>query len=387
MKIAILSSRFPFPLEKGDKLRLFHQIRCLSKDHEVCLYALTDIDISTEDYNQVKQYCHRIFVYKLSFFSRIWNSLLCFIRKWPIQVGYFYNSSIYKKMVYEIENEKPDYLYCQLIRMAEYAKAMDIPKCLDYMDAFSHSMRLRYHSAPWWQKPFFKRESFFLKKYETKIAPQFDQLTIISEQDKSRMGLALDQIVSVIPNGVDFNYFNNKNKIPKVYDMVFVGNMGYYPNVMAAKFIIEKIVPNLIKVKPEVKILIAGARPSAVITKFAHPQVTVSGWIEDIREAYLGSKIFIAPIYHGAGLQNKIIEAMALGIPCICTPQVNNAIGARENEILICSHPQDWVKLICKLLDDTDRQSKMAQAASIFVTENFSWEHSTHQLEELFYLS
>ena len=201
------------------------------------------------------------------------------------------------------------------------------------------------------------------------------------------MGLALDQIVSVIPNGVDFNYFNNKNKIPKVYDMVFVGNMGYYPNVMAAKFIIEKIVPNLIKVKPEVKILIAGARPSAVITKFAHPQVTVSGWIEDIREAYLGSKIFIAPIYHGAGLQNKIIEAMALGIPCICTPQVNNAIGARENEILICSHPQDWVKLICKLLDDTDRQSKMSQAASIFVTENFSWEHSTHQLEELFYLS
>ena len=164
MKILVLASRFPYPLEKGDKLRLFHQIRELSYTHEIVLCALHEQAVQKTDFQEVKQYCSAIYLFP---FSKILNILSGILRGgMPFTVSYFFNISIQKKIAQVIEKEQPDHIYCQLIRMAEYAKNLAIPKTLDYMDAFSLGQKRRAESAFLLLKPFMHYEAKLLKNYE-----------------------------------------------------------------------------------------------------------------------------------------------------------------------------------------------------------------------------
>jgi hypothetical protein len=132
-RLFIISSRFPFPLEKGDKLRLYHQIKGLSNTFSIDLFALTETEVSEKDLEQLKPFCAHIHVFKLSRLSRIWHVLMSFVQQKPLQTGFFFSYRAKRKINKWIETHPPDYLYCQLVRVSEYVKAFhSIPKTIDY---------------------------------------------------------------------------------------------------------------------------------------------------------------------------------------------------------------------------------------------------------------
>ena len=138
MRILFLTSRFPYPLEKGDKLRAYHQVKELGKSHDVILVAVSDKHVLPEHLDALKPFCKKILVHHISFRNVLWNLCKTFFKRTPFQVGYFYS----KKFQGNIEKEKPDVIYCQLVRMAEYVKGVKgIPKTIDYMDAFSTGLQ------------------------------------------------------------------------------------------------------------------------------------------------------------------------------------------------------------------------------------------------------
>ena len=384
MKLFILLPRIPYPLEKGDKLRAYHQIRQLAKHHEVVLCALNaDGKVDEQKAFQALQpYCVSITFLKLSKLRILFGLADAFMRGLPLQCGYFYNRSAARKVDELIRKHQPDMLFGQLLRSAEYIRHKDLPKAIDYQDVFSYGMKRRADIASFVTRPVFNMEYRRLKRYEAAIFDDFDVKTIISGPDRELIPHPKKDEILVVPNGVDHDYFKPQQQ-EKRYDIVFTGNMSYPPNVNAVDYLANEILPKVWKVIPEAKLYIAGASPDPKVRKAASDRIIVSGWLDDIRDAYAQSRVFIAPMRIGTGLQNKLLEAMSMGLPAITSPLANASLGAKPGEeILIGSNAEEMAQHIITLLTDQDKAAQIAQAGFDFTNRVYDWEKATGKMEE-----
>jgi sugar transferase (PEP-CTERM/EpsH1 system associated) len=384
MKIVVLLSRVPYPLDKGDKLRAFHQIKQLSKNNEIILIALNDEPFHPKALDELKPYCKHIKFIQLSKVNLLHNLCNALFSKLPMQVGYFYGKKIRKIIDHEIKKQKPDLIYCQLIRMAEYCREIkEVPTLIDYMDVFSKGIERRINKVPFYLKPIFKMEYRRLLKYEGDVLDDFTYKTIISVQDRNFINHPKRNEIAVIPNGVDTGYFHPLVR-EKKYDILFCGNMSYPPNIDSAVYLVEDILPRLLPTHPNIKILIAGATPSPKVMALQSNNVTIAGWIDDIRESFAESKMLVAPMQISIGLQNKLLQAMAMKIPVITSVLANNAIHAIPNEsILVAENLNEYVSHIIVLLDNKEKADNLAENAFQFINTNFTWEAMNESLERL----
>lgn len=383
MKIAYVTSRYPFPVEKGDKLRAYHQIRGLAQEHEVHVFALTHTAVSKENFEALDKFCASVSTFLIPNYMVPFNTAMALINGLPFQIGYFLDARTKKRFQSELIQLQPDHVIAQLIRTAEYVRNIPFAKTLDYMDTFSFGARQRRLSGPMLLRPFFRWEEKLLSKYERRVYASFNNHTIISSQDRDRLPLPYQQSVVVTPNGVDTSYFLPANP-EKEWTVLFVGNMGYLPNVKAAEFLVRHVMPVIWKQRPDATVCIAGARPSKRVRRLAGRKITVTGWVDDIRENYARSEIFLAPMFSGMGLQNKILEAMAMEKPCVTTAIVNNAIGAEPGvHLAVGNSAQEIAGLVLRLLDDPAKMKAIGEAAREFVMLKFSWEEQNQMLNTL----
>lgn len=381
-KLVVMLSRFPYPLEKGDKLRAYYQIKELSADFDITLITISDIPIDTKTKNMLTPFCAAIHIFRISKWSIFWNLFVCIFTKQPYQVGYFYSYRNHLKIKQLLQNTKPNHIYCQLLRVSEYVKDYHAcSKTLDYMDAFSKGIERRESKAPWYSKWIFKSEANRLKLYERRIFDYFENKTIISEQDRDLIHHPQKNKIVCVANGIDQRFFEELT-IQNEFDLVFIGNLSYAPNIEAVEYIANEILPS----NPALTCLIAGASPHPSVQRMckSNNRITLQGWTEDIRTAYCKGKIFIAPMLIGTGMQNKLLEAMALGIPCITTSLANNAIKAIDGKsILVANTQKEFSEAISALLSDTEQYKKIAREGRQFVQANFGWTTSTLPLKEL----
>ncbi len=382
MKIVVLTSRIPYPLEKGDKLRIFHQIKHLSKTHEICLICLNESsdEIDTSVLEELVTELHIIPLAKWKIPFRL---IFAIFHNLPFQVEYFLERKNKKKIEAIIQDFNPNHIYCQLIRTSEYVKNLfQFDKTLDYMDAFSAAAMRRAKTEKGFQKLFWKIENERVKKYERSIYDYFNQHSIITEQDRNLLAIPSNKKISIVPNGVDTGHFENSH-ISKKYDIVFAGNMNYPPNIAAAIFLVEEILPKLKSQFPNVTVLIAGANPSTEVQNLASDGVTVSGWMNDIREAYCESRVFVAPMFIGAGMQNKILEAMSSELPVITTTLAAEAFKEKNlSKVLEANSSFEFAKAIQYYLLNEGAQVSDGKKNRIYVEEKYSWKISNQKLEQ-----
>jgi len=385
-KLVIIVSRFPFPLEKGDKLRAYYQLKELSETFTISLITISDQRVKKTDLEEVRKYCSTIYFIKLSKLSILFNLIFHVFTKKPLQIGYFYSSKNKMRIKQILKEVKPDTIYCQLIRVAEYVKNYhDCPKTIDFMDALSKGMERRAAKAPFYSKWLFTLEANRLSQYERKIFDYFEHHIMISEQDKKYILHPDQKKIVCIPNGVDNRFFETAPS-EKDMDIVFVGNLSYAPNVEAAIYITQKLIPKLLKVNPSIKTLISGATPHPSLCKAINkiPSIELTGWVDDITSSYRRGKIFVAPLFIGTGMQNKLIEAMALGLPCITTTLANNAIGGKHLEsIYVADSLESYIEGINKLLSDQQLYSTIQQNAKNLVKDKYNWKETSHQLAQI----
>ncbi len=378
MKLLVLLSRIPYPLDKGDKLRAYYQLKQLSQDFQIKVVALDDCKGTEQDREKLRNEFDIQFV-KLNKTVIYLKMLRALFSDKPFQVHYFFQRSANLKVKEIISEFKPDHIYCQLIRTAEYVKNIhSIPKTMDYMDAFSKGMDRRISQNRGIKKIFIKAEASRLLKYENLIFDYFENKTIISSQDQSLIYHPERNSIKVVPNGVDFDFFTPVQSNNRTFELVFTGNMSYPPNVDGALFLVNEIMPIVWKEMPKAKVLIAGAKPTVAITSLKSRNVAVSGWVDDIREAYADSSVFIAPMRIGTGLQNKLLEAMSMGVPCITTSFANNALKAVNGaSILIGDSKESLAEIVIDLLRDPVLRNNLSVAGRAFIEANYSWRTST----------
>ena len=381
-KIAIVLSRFPYPLNKGDKLRAYHQIVFLAKQNDIFLYCLSDEKVNENDFNEVKKWCVSVEIFELNKTSIAWNLMNSFLKKLPAQVGYFFNANIQKQIKASILKIKPDVVYGQLARTAFYIKDLPFKRVIDFQDAFSTNYVRIAENATFLKQIFYKRESNLMQSFEQKMLSWFDESTIISDFDKSQIANENENL-AVVSNGVDTHYFTATPK-EKKYDLLFCGNLSYLPNKNAVIFLCEKIAPLLIEKMPTIKINIVGGNSAADFKKYASNHIHFAGWVEDVRTAYDETKLFVAPLFTGAGLQNKLLEAMSMQVPCVASAVTNASLKATENKhVLIANNEDEFVEKIIQLLKDEHLQHSFKVNARTFVEENYSWDKANQILENI----
>lgn len=382
-KILIILSRIPYPLEKGDKLRAFYQIRELARQHELIICAISDTKPHPQARNILNEFSDAVYFFRIRKPGICFKLLTAFFTSIPFQVAYFHRNSIQRKIDQLIAHHKPDHIFCQLIRTAAYAQHLDIDKTIDYQDVFSAGLRRRIKISPWYLQPLLKSEYKRVLQYEAKVFDLFDKKAIISMPDRDKIPHPRREEIVVIPNGVDTEYFKPR-KIDKSFDIVFTGNMAYPPNVNGAEYLVKQIMPKVWSQKPGTRVVIAGANPASCVKALASERVVITGWVDDIRDYYAGSRIFVAPMQIGTGLQNKVLEAMAMQLPCISSPLANKALKASEgNEILIGRNTADYAQHILSLLSDPEQQESLGLNGYKFVIQRYNWKNTTSELSKL----
>lgn len=372
-RLLFLTSRFPFPLEKGDKLRAYHLIRELSERFDIILFALSNKEITNAQRNALAPYCHSIHCSIIRKSKSYRNMLM--MRSLPFQIAYFQSGHSMKELTAVVMETKPDVVFCHLIRMAEYARRLPVRvKVIDYMDAFSMGMERMQTTTAWWLRPFVKKEAGSVARYEQSVFHDFGAHFIISRQDRSCMPVTEKESMDIVPNGVDVTYFHPLESKQK-YTVLFNGHMAYPPNITSALFTANRIMPALRKKIPEANLLIAGADPVRQVKQLANRYTFISGWMDDIRTAFAESSVMVAPMLISIGLQNKILQAMAMGVPCVVSHLANNAIGATPGkELLVANEPEEYAAQIELLCKDASLRESIVRNAQAFVNRHFSWE-------------
>ena len=251
-------------------------------------------------FKALQPYCSSVTFLDISKISIMLNLAKAFFNGLPLQCGYFYNKKIHNKIHRLIEKHNPDMLFGQLLRVAEYIRHEKTPKTMDYQDVFSMGMKRRSEIASFYMRPFFNMEYKRLLRYEHDIFDDFDVKTIISKQDRDFIDHQNKDEILIVPNGVDHEYYTPQNQ-EKKYDIVFTGNMAYAPNVNAVEYLANHIMPLVWKHLPDARLYIAGATPDPRVKKVASENIIISGWLDDMRDAYAQSRIFIAPMRIGTG--------------------------------------------------------------------------------------
>ena len=379
MRVLVLASRIPFPLEKGDKLRIYHQLGALSATDEVILCCLSSKPPSEEQLNALAPWAREVHVLRLSLLRRMWRMIWAWTSALPFQVTWFTETKAKRQLHTLIDRHQPDVIYCQLVRCAEYVRELHhIPKVLDYMDALSAGMHRRAHTEQRplarWMRWLMRAEGTRLARYESRVFDYFDAHTIISRNDRLLIPHRDRDGIHLVPNGVDLKAFTpgtQPKSDPPV--LLFTGNMSYAPNVDAAHHLVEDILP-LIQ-HPHVRVVLAGAEPTASVRALASERVHVTGWVDDIAAEYQRATLFVAPLRMGTGLQNKVLEAMASDLPCVLSPHAFAPLGLPSaGHAEVCHDAHAFAQRIDALLLDPIRAVDLAHQARTKIQEKFSWE-------------
>jgi len=386
MRLMVILSRVPYPLEKGDKLRAYHLVKRLARKHEIYLFCLSDGPTAQEHLDHLHQFCAHIEVVRIERWRIVLKLFSAIFSRLPFQVAYFHHRKAQRRINAALEQFRPEHILCQLVRTTEYVREVhDVPKTLDYMDTLSKGLERRSEMAPTLLAPLFRAETRRLIRYENLMLDLFDHSVIISAQDREYIYHPWRDRIAVIPNGVDSEHFTPRHG-RQDHDIVFTGTMNYPPNIDSALYLAQQILPLVRRTRPNTTLLISGVAPSQSVRDLGRtdPLIHVSGWVKDIRDSYASARLFVAPMQIGTGLQNKLLEAMAMRIPCITSTLANNAVGARPGDaILVGNSPEEYAAHILHLLDDPAERARIAENGYQFIRSQFDWDKAAEKLDRM----
>lgn len=362
----------------------------LNAEHEVYLFTLTEEHPSKEAQMALNQVTTGLKWYKMNRLKRWARLAFAALSSRPFQIHWFYQRRADHELHLWMNQLSPDVIHCQLVRMAEYVRNdHQIPRVLDYMDALSAGMNRNAALRPLVSRWIFQLEARRLARYESIVFDYFDGQTIISKADRKLIAHPSKNAIDVIPNGVDSDHFNIGNAIEKKTNpkavILFTGNMSYPPNVDAAKLLVNDILPNI--QTPQIQVVIAGTKPTLEVQKLASDQVIITGWVEDLRAAYASADVFVAPLRIGTGQQNKILEAMAMELPCITTPHVLSGFPEHDTAappLLLAESPVTNAHAIDELLSNKQKCMVIGKESRLWIEKNSSWAAQARLLEQSF---
>jgi sugar transferase (PEP-CTERM/EpsH1 system associated) len=384
MRICFVAPRLPWPTVRGDALRVYHQIRALGQEHAITLVCTTDEAVESGSLSQIEPFCEQVVTVPLNRLRSFANVFAGAVASHlPLQVSYYRSPAFAQTLAGVFQSKRFDVVHTSF-RMAPYLwTGPSAPVVMDLVDSSALNIATRMSRTAPLFRPAYELEQRRAKAYEREICRHFREVVVCSPADRDAIG---EPNITVIPNGVDTDAFAFSRNGRDSNTIVFVGNMGYHPNVDAAVWFAESVWPTLKRSRPNLKLLIVGARPAPAVSALASrfPDVVVTGLVPSVLEYLHKGAIAICPLRCGSGMQNKVLEAMAAGTPIVATSIANLAIGARnEKELMVADRPEAFAAAVSALLDAPKRRETIADNARAFV-EAFSWRQHARAFNDVY---
>lgn len=387
MKLLFTANRFPYPPFRGDKLKIFNLAKQLSPKHELHLLTFLQDEQDRSYLSALEPFFKKIHLVPLSKSHSLWEVVKDVFSRLPLQVSYFHAKEMERLVAKLHQEEHYDAVHIQHLRMAPYwAPYTDIPRILDLPDAYSLYWLRRKKAAKGLKKWLNLIEYQRILGYE-KVLRQFDKVLVCSKEDLKYLEDTHQlKNLALLPNGVDTTLFSSQtHDYTHRQIILFTGNMDYAPNVDGVVYFAEQLLPEIRKTHPQVRFIIAGQRPVARVRRLANKHIEVTGFVKDLKVLYEQAAIVIAPLRFGAGTQNKVLEAMAMGVPVV-TGKVGFAglNTSSGNGILLAENKEEFIKACNQLLANQSLREQIGRKAKAIIQSQFSWESVSAQLEHYF---
>lgn len=388
MRILFLSHRLPYPPKRGGKIRPFNMIRHLSRNHEVTVATLARTAAEREEGQELKRYCHELHVGRIGPMAGWGRFGLYAMTPAPATFGYFYSPGLARAVSQLLDTRSFEAVLVHCSSMGPYvAGHTACRKIMDFGDADSEKWLEYGRRTPFPLSLAFRLEGHKVRRYERWLGERFDACSVNVPRERDVLSAYVRKPIHVIPNGVDLDYFRLQGK-PGAYRtnrLIFTGNMSYKPNVDAVRHLVSEILPRLRQEIPELELYVVGMDPVAAVRRLADGErVVVTGRVEDVRPYFESAAVAVAPLRMARGLQNKVLEAMAMRVPVVASAEAHQGIQAQaDRDLLVADGPEAFARAVLRILRDPRVRERYAGAGRACVEKNHNWSTLLSRLEDL----
>lgn len=389
MNLLYLCHRIPYPPNKGDKIRSYHQIRGLSERHAVHLATFVDTREDLQYIDAVRKYCRSVEIVFRHPRRALAGAGLALLSGEAISVAMFRSTELRRRVRATLERERIDAAIVFSSAMAQYLSLpAPFPVVLDFVDVDSEKWRTYGESLGAPRSWIYRLEGRRLAQFEDASGNASDHCVVISRAEAALLEGRIRKPVSVITNGVDHEYFRPVEGTAPPHsppNLVFVGAMDYVPNEDAVVFFSREILPRVRSSVPDTTFTIVGRNPTSRVRDLGGISgVRVTGPVPDVRPYVADSLLAVAPFRIARGIQNKVLEAMAMGRPVVGTALAFQGLSASGSDgVRITDRPEDLAAEIVQLLRDPDRARQCGERARAYVERAHRWETHVGALETI----
>ena len=386
MNILYVCHRFPFPPKRGGKIRPFNMIRHLSTSgHQVTVCSLARSPQEAEEGQGIAPHCANFEMGHVQGWVQVARMVVRLPLGTPSSMGFFYSRELAGQVQRLLASKTWDLIFVHCSSVAQYVEnVQNVPKLLDFGDMDSQKW-LEYANY----KPFplslgYRLEGAKMLAAEKRLAKRFDLCTATTRAEWETLhdyGTGAD--TDWFPNGVDAEFFCPGEGSYDADTISFIGRMDYYPNQECMARFCEQVWPLLRKVRPAMKLLVVGADPTPTMRKLGElAGVTVTGSVPDVRPFIRKSALMVAPLNIARGTQNKILEAMAMGVPVVTSTIAAGGVDAEsEHHFLVADTPQAYAQSIMRIVDSPAERNRLATAGRERMLSHHAWPSSMQRLD------
>lgn len=387
--LLFVTHRLPFPPNKGDKIRAHHMLRYLQRHFNVHLGCYVDAEDDLQYTAQVADGCASACFVRLHPGLARLSSLRGLLTGEPLSVPYYRHGAMRRWVARTVSRHPIAVGLAFSGAMAQYLPDSLPRRVIDLVDVDSEKWRSYALGQPWPLSLLYRRESRLLLAYERQVARGFERVLLVSRAEAELFRLRAPEAhhnVSHFCNGVDSDYYSCAQERPSPYGQrvqaaVFTGAMDYWPNIEAVSWFARHILPALRQDFPELQFHIVGARPSGAVRQLGRLDgVHVSGAVPDVRPYLQHAAVAVAPLRIARGVQNKVLEAMAMQCPVVASPQALEGITASAGHEVLCAGDEaEFVRQVSHVLRHPGA-AEIGVAARQRVLRDYRWERNLERL-------
>jgi len=385
LKILFLSQRVPEPPNRGDKMRSCHLMRRLATRHEVHVGCLLDEESERADAEVVGEWAASVTSRLRRPAEGALRGAACAVSGRPISAGWFRSAALARDLAALRARHDFDVAVAFCSSMAPYLQHFTGPRVIDFVDVDSEKWRQYAERGSFPRSAIYGLEHRLLRTYERRLLAEFDRGVVISEAERDLLGTFADvSRVDVVASGVDVKGLARPEPRLSGTELVFVGSLDYFPNAEGICWFADAVWPAIRVRVPGATLRIVGRRPGPEVRALAaRPGVTVVGEVDDVRPELWRASVAVVPLRIAQGLQNKVLEAMAAGVPVVSSPSAVRAFGPNRGAWREAEAAPAWAEAVAELTGAPGVAQAQAARALAMVREGFSWDSKALEYERV----